>query len=61
MQRPFDVGEERVAAQAGRQPDPLRFLRPDGAVEADTDALDEYFPARFGPDGGWCRWCGSGL
>ena len=44
----FDVGEERVAAQPGAQPDPAGLDGLDGAVEADRDALGEYLSAGFG-------------
>jgi hypothetical protein len=48
VQGAFDVGEERVAAQPGGQPDPVCFHGLDGAVEADRDALGEYLSRGFG-------------
>ena len=48
VQGPFDVGEERVAAQPGEQPDPARLDGLRGAVEADRDVLGEYLAGRLG-------------
>ena len=48
MQGAFDVGEERVAAQPGEQPDPARLDGLGGAVEADRDVLGEYLAGRLG-------------
>src|ERR1700756_5228748 len=48
VQRAFHVGEERVAAQPGGQPDPVCSHGLDRAVEADRDALGEYLSAGFG-------------
>ena len=48
MQGAFDVGEERVAAQPGGQPDPVCFDGLGGAVEADREAVGEYLAAGFG-------------
>ena len=39
VQGAFDVGEERVAAQPGEQPDPAGLDGLGGAVEADRDGL----------------------
>jgi hypothetical protein len=38
---PFDVGEERVAAQPGGQPDPVYLHGPGRAVEADRKGRGE--------------------
>ena len=47
MQGAFDVGEERVAAQPGEQPDPAGLDGLGGAVEADRDGFGEYLSAGF--------------
>ena len=47
MQGALDVGEERVEAQPGRQPDAAGLDGAGGAVEADRDVLGDYFA--FGP------------
>ena len=52
MQGAFDVGEERVAAQPGEQPDPAGLDGLGGAVEADRDGLGEYLAA----GSGWRAW-----
>ena len=39
VQGAFDVGEERVAAQPGEQPDPAGLDGLGGAVEADREVL----------------------
>jgi hypothetical protein len=49
VQGALDVGEERVAAQPGAQPDPAGLDGPDGTVEADRKASAITSPA--GP--GW--------
>ena len=51
MQGAFDVGEERVAAQPGGQPDPVGLDGLGGAVEADREARGEYLAAGLGPGG----------
>ena len=48
MQGAFDVGEERVAAQPGEQPDPARLGGLGGAVEADREVRAEYLAGRLG-------------
>ena len=48
MQGALDVGEERVAAQPGAQPDPAGLDGPGGAVEADRDLRGEYLAGRPG-------------
>ena len=48
MQGALDVGEERVAAQPGAQPDPARLDRLRRAVEADRDSLLSTSPAGSG-------------
>ena len=53
VQGAFDVGEERVAAQPGEQPDPARLDGLGGAVEADRDA-PRRAPRR--PGSGWRAW-----
>ena len=52
MQGAFDVGEERVAAQPGEQPDPARLDGLRRAVEADRDV-----PASTSPAGSGWRAC----
>ena len=48
MQGALDVGEERVAAQPGEQPDPARLDGLRRAVEADLDVLGSTSPAGSG-------------
>src|SRR5207244_13192832 len=51
VQRAFDVGEERVAAQPSEQPDPAGLDGLGGAVEADGDGCREYLSTGFGRAG----------
>ena len=46
MQGALDVGEERVAAQPGAQPDPAAD-GPDRAVEADREVRGDHLAGRF--------------
>src|SRR5207237_3543342 len=48
VQGALDVGEERVAAQPGGQPDPVYLHGLGHAVEADRDVRGEYLADRFG-------------
>ena len=48
VQGALDVGEERVAAPPGEQPDPAGLDRRGHAVEADRDGLGEHLAGRLG-------------
>ena len=48
MQGAFDVGEERVAAQPGGQPDPARLDGLGRAVEADREVRGEHLAGGSG-------------
>ena len=48
VQGALDVGEERVAAQPGAQPDGAGLDGPGRAVEADREGLGELFAGRLG-------------
>ena len=48
VQRALDIGEERITAQPGAQPDPTGLDRPGHAVETDRERMGEQFTDRPG-------------